>query len=78
MNENNDIRKTNQLTAVFEYVDGWYIAYIAEIDGVHTQGKTLEEAKENLVDAYNHMMECRLEDIKKSKPDAIIEPFTFA
>jgi hypothetical protein len=37
------------LTAVFEEAEeGGYIAYIVEIQGVNTQGETLEEAKENL------------------------------
>lgn len=44
------------LTAIFEPCDeGGYIAYIDEIQGINTQGETIEEAKENLADAINMM-----------------------
>ncbi len=52
-----------QLTAVFEEVpEGGYVAYLAEVDGVNTQGETIEEAQENLIDAFKLMMECWRED----------------
>jgi predicted RNase H-like HicB family nuclease len=41
----------NTYTAVIEKTDKWYIAYIEEIPGVNTQGKTIEEAKQNLREA---------------------------
>ena len=42
------------MTAVFEQCDeGGFIAYIEEIQGINTQGETLEEARENLTDAVN-------------------------
>lgn len=65
--------KTNmKLTAVFEPdEEGGYIAYIEEIPGVNTQGETLEEAKTNILDALNLVMETRRamaeRDIKKSR-----------
>ncbi len=40
-----------RLTAVFEKVDDWWIAYVEEIPGVNTQGRTLKEARENLEEA---------------------------
>jgi len=52
--------KDLQLTAVFEKAEeGGYIVYIAEMDGVNTQGETIEEAKDNLMDAFRLMMQCR-------------------
>jgi predicted RNase H-like HicB family nuclease len=49
---------TINLTAVYEPCEeGGYIAYIDEIQGINTQGETLEEAKENLVDAINLLFE---------------------
>ena len=49
-----------ELTAAFEPCDeGGYIAYIEEIPGINSQGDTIEEAKENLVDAINLMFEER-------------------
>lgn len=53
--------KTNmKLTAVFvPDEEGGFIAYIEEIPGVNTQGETLEEAKVNLLEALNMIMETR-------------------
>ncbi|MDD9811189.1 MAG: type II toxin-antitoxin system HicB family antitoxin [Gammaproteobacteria bacterium] len=41
-----------QLTAVFiKETEGGYCGYVEEIPGAITQGETLEETKENLVEA---------------------------
>ena len=58
-----------KLTAVFEKTEsGGYIGFVEEISGVNTQGETLEEARGNLMEALElvletqrHMME---EDFK--------------
>ncbi len=39
------------LTAVFEKSPQGYIGYVEELPGANTQGKSLEEAKENLIEA---------------------------
>jgi predicted RNase H-like HicB family nuclease len=41
----------NTFTAVFEHVEGWYIGYVEELPGANTQGRTLDEARENLQEA---------------------------
>ncbi|RZN41054.1 MAG: type II toxin-antitoxin system HicB family antitoxin [Methanophagales archaeon ANME-1-THS] len=41
----------SRFTAVFEKVNDWYIGYVEELPGANTQGKTLEEARENLREA---------------------------
>jgi predicted RNase H-like HicB family nuclease len=38
-------------TAVFERVGDWYIGYVEELPGAHTQGRTLDEARDNLREA---------------------------
>jgi len=38
-------------TAIFEKADDWYIGHVEELPGANTQGKTLEEARENLHEA---------------------------
>ncbi|MFA5867868.1 MAG: type II toxin-antitoxin system HicB family antitoxin [Actinomycetota bacterium] len=38
-------------TAVFEKTDDWYIGYVEELPGANSQGKTLNEARENLKEA---------------------------
>jgi predicted RNase H-like HicB family nuclease len=40
------------LTAIFEEAEeGGYIGYVAELPGANTQGETVEETRENLMDA---------------------------
>ncbi len=49
--------KKMYLTAVYlPAEESGYTAYIEEISGVNTQGDTLEEAKENLMDALELML----------------------
>lgn len=38
-------------TAVYEQDGGWWIGYVEELPGANTQGRTLDEARENLKDA---------------------------
>jgi len=38
-------------TAIFEKTNDWYIGYVEELPGANTQGRTLEEARENLREA---------------------------
>lgn len=67
-----------QLTAVFEKHDDWYIAYLEEIPGVNTQGKTKEEARENLRDALQIFLEANRDLAKQGisgKSDVTEEPF---
>ena len=49
-----------KLTAVFqEAEEGGYIAFIEELPGVNTQGDTLDEAKANLLEAMELVMDTR-------------------
>ncbi len=41
----------NEFTAIIEQDGEWYIAYCPEIRGANGQGKTREEARENLAEA---------------------------
>ena len=45
------------LTAVFEKVPEGYIGYVEELPGANTQGKTLEETRENLKEAIALVLE---------------------
>ncbi len=38
-------------TAIFEKVGEFYIGYVEELPGVNTQGKTLEEVRDNIREA---------------------------
>jgi len=45
-----------KLTAAYVKVGEWWAASIEEIPGVHTQGATIEEARENLQDALEMVL----------------------
>ena len=51
---------------VKEIEDGWYMAQCEQIQGAMTQGRTVEEAKENLKDAICLLLEDEMEDFKKN------------
>lgn len=46
-----------EFTAVFERVPEGYIAFVEELPGANTQGDTLEEARENLREAIQLVLE---------------------
>jgi predicted RNase H-like HicB family nuclease len=46
-----------RFTAVFEKVPEGYVAFVEEVPGANTQGATLEEARENLVEAVEMILE---------------------
>lgn len=46
-----------KLNAIYQKVKEGYIAYIEEIPGVNTQGKTLRETKYNLREALQMVIE---------------------
>jgi predicted RNase H-like HicB family nuclease len=57
------------LTAVYQQDGPWIVAWIVEIPGVVTQGATLEEARENLLDALALTLEVRREHAAGSHTD---------
>ena len=67
-----------QLTAVYEKHGDWFVAYIEELPGVNTQGRTKEEARTNLRDALRVFLEANRELARKDllgKSDVTEEPF---
>jgi predicted RNase H-like HicB family nuclease len=64
------------LTAVFEEVPpaegGGYVAYTEEFPGAITQGDTLEEARENLRDAIEILLEANRGLVNQPRPGAKI------
>jgi predicted RNase H-like HicB family nuclease len=48
-------------TAVFRQRGDWWIGYIEELPGANTQGRTLEEARENLKEAVQLVIETNRE-----------------
>ena len=47
----------NHYTAVFEQEDEWWIGYVEELPGANTQGITLDEARDNLKEAVQLIVE---------------------
>ena len=56
-----------EFTAVFEKRAGWYVAYVAEVPGANTQGRTLKEARENLKEALVLVLEANRTLAEKSQ-----------
>jgi predicted RNase H-like HicB family nuclease len=48
---------TREFTAVIEKKGRWYVAWVEEIPGVNTQGKSLPEARRNLKEALQLILE---------------------
>ncbi len=62
-----------KLTAIIEKSeDGWYVGQIEEFPAVISQGKTIDELKKNLTDAFRLLMEANKELTQKEYIDKII------
>lgn len=60
-----------ELTVLMEEgEDGWWIAEIPQIPGALSQGRTPEEARENVLDAAETLMDYRREQAEKAHPNA--------
>jgi len=63
-----------KFTAVITKEENWYVAHCIEL-GVVSQGKTIEEAKENLKEAVELYIESfGTEDLPKSIGEVILYP----
>ena len=65
-----------QFTAVFRKVPEGYIGFVEELPGANTQGATLEEARANLQEAAEMVMQANRELIEETAGGEVIrEPF---
>jgi predicted RNase H-like HicB family nuclease len=71
---------TMRLTAVFRQVPEGYIAFVEELLGANTQGATLDEARANLAEAVELVLEANrvLAEESIKGQDVIREPFDLA
>lgn len=60
------------LTAVFVQVEGGIMGWIEEMEGVATQGATIEEARANLLDALAETLEARRELARRKQQGTVI------
>jgi predicted RNase H-like HicB family nuclease len=58
----------NEFTAIFEQDGDWFIAYSPEIPGANGQGRTKDEARQNLAEAIALILEDRREDTLRGLP----------
>jgi predicted RNase H-like HicB family nuclease len=67
-------------TAVFKKVPSGFIAFVEEIPGANTQGVTLDEARENLREAVELVLDANRELIRQETGDVdvIREPLKIA
>ncbi|RJR25719.1 MAG: type II toxin-antitoxin system HicB family antitoxin [Desulfobacteraceae bacterium] len=65
-----------KLTAVFQRFPEGYAAFVEELPGANTQGETLEEARENLKEAVQLVLETnrQLSEESLAGKDVIREP----
>lgn len=56
----------NKYTAVFERDGDWWMGYVEELPGANTQGATLEEARKNLKEAVQLIIEANRELARRS------------
>ncbi len=56
----------NQFTAVYKKTKEWFVAWVEEIPGINTQGKTITEARENLKKAIFLILETNRKSARKN------------
>ena len=58
----------NELTAIIERDEEWYIAYCPEVSGANGQGRTKEEARTNLIESILLIFQDAREDALRKMP----------
>jgi predicted RNase H-like HicB family nuclease len=67
----------HQFISVIEKRGRWYVAYVEEISGVNTQGRTLAEARRSLKERFALEIEANRElAANERSPVALREPIT--
>ncbi len=69
-----------QLTAVYRKVPEGYVAFVEELPGANTQGVSLDEARANLVEAVDLVLDANrmLSEESIQGEDVIREPLIIA
>jgi predicted RNase H-like HicB family nuclease len=62
----------NEFTAIFEQDDNLFIAYCPEVPGANGQGATKDEARANLIEAIELMLQDRRDDAFRGLPDGAV------
>ncbi len=62
----------NEFTAVIERDEDWFVAYCPEIPEANGQGRTVDDAKQNLAEAIALVLEYKREDGLRSVSESAI------
>lgn len=62
----------NEFTSIIEQDGEWFVAYSPEIPGANGQGRSSEDARENLAEAIALILEDRREDGLRGVPEGAI------
>ena len=65
-----------EFTAVYQKHGKWYVAWVEEVPGALTQGKTLKEARENLKEALQMVLDFNYQQAENSGYNLKREPLT--
>jgi predicted RNase H-like HicB family nuclease len=52
---------TREFTAVYEYTEGWWTAWVEELGGAFGQGRTRDECRDSLKEAIVLILEAQRE-----------------
>ena len=63
----------NNYTAIIVKSGKWYAGFVKEVPGAHSQGKTIEEVKENLKEAVKLVIESNYQHAIEGYKDIIEE-----
>lgn len=66
-----------QFTAIYQKRGRWFLAWVEEIPGVNTQGRTLKETQENLKEALQMVIESNRK-LARSRYDFKREPVSIS
>jgi predicted RNase H-like HicB family nuclease len=67
----------NRFTAVFQQEGDWWIGYVEELPGANTQGRTLDETRQNLKEGVRLIIEAnrRLAERELEGKEVVREEF---
>lgn len=51
----------NNFTAIIKKINNYYVGFVAELPGANSQGKTIEETRENLKEAIIMVLQANRE-----------------
>lgn len=57
--------------------EGGYCSYLAGVEGINWQGETIDEARQDVIEAYNLMVDCDIEEAKEI-PNSFVKSFVVA